>query len=75
MVDGTEVDNYASPYIAGQTSTNMYQGQVIRRGEKVTVRFFLDSDTYYISPNTTPMCELWFNDRSGEPYHNGILLM
>jgi hypothetical protein len=74
MVNGTEVDNYASPYVPGQTSTDMYRGQVLRRGEKVIVRFFLDPNTYYTSPRTRPWYKLMFINRSGVQYPTEFIL-
>jgi len=48
MINGTEVDNYASPYVAGQTSMNMYKYQVLRSGERVTVRLRARAEDYFI---------------------------
>jgi hypothetical protein len=75
LVNGLEVNNYASPYITDQWSTNMSQSQVLRSGEKVMVRFFLDPDRVDTSLSSGTSVELMLHSASGYDYPVLIILV
>ncbi len=75
LVNGLEVDNYGSPYVVDQLSTNMSRTQVLRSGERVMVRFFLDPDRVGTSLSSGTSVELMLHSTSGHDYPILIILI
>ena len=75
LVNGLEVDNYSSPHVANQWSTNMTQSQVLRSGESVMVRFFVDPDRFGTSLSSGTSVELMLHSASGFDYPVLIILV
>ncbi len=75
LVNGLEVNNYASPYVTDQWSTNMSRSQVLRSGERVMVRFFLDPDRVDTSLSSGTSVELKLHSTGGYDYPVLIILV
>ena len=75
LINGITVDNYESPHIVDQWSTSMSQTQLLRSGESINIKFFLDPDKVGTKLSSGTSIELMLHSAGGYDYPVLILLI
>ena len=68
LVNNIPMDNYGSSHVADEWSTNMTQQQVIRSGETILIKIYLDPDKPGIMLSQGTTIELKIQSAGGADY-------
>jgi hypothetical protein len=68
LVNDIPIDNYGSPHVVDEWSTNMTQQQVVRSGETVLIKIYLDPDKPGVVLSQGSTIELTIQSAGGADY-------